>query len=167
MRYAFIRDNEQRYPVTVLCKVFKVSVCVYFGWKVRPESKRAIENRRLLEEIKDIHKGRKRSYGSPRVHGELLARGITCSLNRVARIMRENSIASISKRKFKQTTDSGHNYPIAPNLLDRKFDVPEYSELKEYLLENNPEIRAIARQAERGLCYKARPGKGQGGRRLV
>ena len=123
MRYAFIRDNEQRHRVSVLCRVFKVSVSGYFGWKARPESKRAIENRRLLEAIKDIHKGRRCSYGSPRVHKELLAKGITCSLNRVARIMRENSIASISKRKFKHTTDSGHDYPIAPNLLNREFDV--------------------------------------------
>lgn len=123
MRYAFIRDNEYKHPVSVLCRVFKVSVSGYFGWKARPESKRAIENRRLLEEIKDVHKGRRRSYGSPRVHEELLARGITCSLNRVARIMRENSIASVSKRKFKHTTDSRHDYPIAPNLLDREFDV--------------------------------------------
>lgn len=123
MRYAFIRDNEYKHPVSVLCRVFKVSVSGYFGWKARPESKRAIENRRLLEEIKDVHKGRRRSYGSPRVHEELLARGITCSLNRVARIMRENSIASVSKRKFKHTTDSRHDYPIAPNLLDREFNV--------------------------------------------
>lgn len=123
MRYAFIRDNEHKHPVSVLCRVFRVSVNGYFGWKARPESKRAIENRRLLEEIKDVHKGRRRSYGSPRVHEELLARGITCSLNRVARIMRENSIASVSKRKFKYTTDSRHDYPIAPNLLDREFDV--------------------------------------------
>ena len=57
MRYAFIRNNEQRHPVSVLCRVFKVSMSGYFGWKARPESKRTIENRRLLKEIKDIHNG--------------------------------------------------------------------------------------------------------------
>lgn len=123
MRYAFIRDNERRFPVNVQCRVFGVSVSGYYGWKDRPESGRAKENRRLLEEIRDIHTGRRRSYGSPRVHEELVARGMDCSLNRVARVMRENGIVSISKRKFKHTTDSGHDYPIAPNLLDRNFDV--------------------------------------------
>ena len=88
-----------------------------------------MENRRLLEEIRDIHTGRRRCYGSPKVHEELVARGIACSLNRVARVMRENGIVSISKRKFKQTTDSGHDYPIAPNLLDREFDVPRPDEV--------------------------------------
>jgi putative transposase len=123
VRYAFIRDNERRFPVNVQCRLFGVSVSGYYGWKDRPESGRAKENRRLLEEIRDIHTGRRRSYGSPRVHEELVARGMDCSLNRVARVMRENGIVSISKRKFKHTTDSGHDYPIAPNLLDRNFDV--------------------------------------------
>ena len=123
MRYAFIRDNERNHPVTVLCRVFGVSVSGYYAWKDRPESRRAMENRRLLEEIRDIHTGKRRCYGSPRVYEELFARGITCGLKRVARVMRENGIVSISKRKFKQTTDSRHDYPIAPNLLDRDFDV--------------------------------------------
>jgi transposase InsO family protein len=122
VRYAFIRDNERKYPVNVQCRVFGVSVSGYYGWRDRPESVRAIANRRLLEEIRDIHTGRRRCYGSPRVHEELVGRGMDCSLNRVARVMRENGIVSISKRKFKHTTDSGHDYPIAPNLLNRNFD---------------------------------------------
>ena len=123
MKYKFIRDNESKYPVSVMSKVLSVSRKSYYNWQSRSESKRYRENRRILEEIKRIHTGRKRSYGSPRVHEELLDRGFSCSRKRVARLMREEQIAAKRKRKFKPTTDSKHNYPIAANLLDRNFEV--------------------------------------------
>lgn len=123
MKYKFIRDNESKYPVSVMSKVLGVSRKSYYDWQSRSESKRYRENRRILEEIKGIHTGRKRSYGSPRVHEELLDRGFSCSRKRVARLMREEQIAAKRKRKFKPTTDSKHNYPIAANLLDRNFEV--------------------------------------------
>lgn len=68
----------------------------------------------------------KQNYGSPRIYNALAKAGIVCSENRVARLMRLNNLAAVNKRKFRVTTNSNHKYPVAPNLLQRKFtiDVP-------------------------------------------
>jgi len=103
--------------------VLRVSSSGYYAWRRRPESKRTIDNRCLLTEIKAIHQEKyKRCYGSPRVHEQLIIRGYSCSKNRIARLMRANGIRAVGKRKFKVTTDSNHNKPIAPNILSREFE---------------------------------------------
>jgi len=76
----------------------------------------------LTEEVKEIHADVKARYGSPRMHAELVGRGHECCVNTVARIMREAGITAKTKRKFCQTTDSNHSYPVAENVLDRDFD---------------------------------------------
>ena len=78
-------------------------------------------------EIELSHKASDRTYGSPRVHEDLQEQGIRCGRKRVARLMRENGIRAKQARRFKATTDSDHNDPVAPNLLDREFhvDVPD------------------------------------------
>lgn len=73
--------------------------------------------------IEDIHQQSRQTYGSPRVHDELLDRGVICSKNRVARLMRQHSIAVQRKRKFIRTTDSNHSMPVAPNRLNQQFEV--------------------------------------------
>ncbi len=83
------------------------------------------ENRRLLMEIEQSHKASDRSYGSPRVHEDLQELGIRCGRKRVARLMRENGIRAKHTRRYKATTDSAHSEPVAPNLLDRQFEVAE------------------------------------------
>jgi transposase InsO family protein len=81
----------------------------------------------LVIEIELSHKASDRTYGSPRVHEDLQEQGIRCGRKRVARLMRENGIRAKQARRFKATTDSDHNDPVAPNLLDREFhvDVPD------------------------------------------
>jgi len=75
----------------------------------------------MTERISEIHKGSRSIYGAPRIHETLKARGIRCGLNRVARLMKEAGIRSKVKRKFKATTNSKHDHPIAPNLLNQDF----------------------------------------------
>lgn len=106
----------------MMCRVLKVSRSGFYAWRQRPESKQAKSRRRLIGIIKEIHEESKRSYGSPRVHWELIARGEICCENTVARYMRENDIVAKTKRKFKHTTDSNHSLPVAKNLLDRDSD---------------------------------------------
>lgn len=77
----------------------------------------------MLLKIKNIHSDKRACYGSPRIHAELKEEGERCSRKRVARIMRENNIQAKHKRKFKATTDSQHNLPIAPNLLKQNFKI--------------------------------------------
>jgi putative transposase len=125
VRYGFISENKGRYPVSVMSDVLGVSAKSYYHWLRCPESSRAKENRMILEEIRRIRRGKKRCYGSPRVHRELLDRGFCCSRKRVERLMRENGIRARFKKKFRRTTDSKHDYPVAPNLLKRCFEINE------------------------------------------
>jgi transposase InsO family protein len=80
----------------------------------------------LTEQIETIHQDSRRSYGSPRIYETLAENGVQCGRNRVARLMREVGLAAKQSRKFKIiTTDSHHNDPIAPNLLDRDFSAEQ------------------------------------------
>lgn len=125
MRYGFVRERAGRYPVSALCRTVGVSASGYYAWCDRPESERTRENRRLVAEIREIHAGPRRCYGSPRVHEELVARGIGCSQGRVQRLMRREGIRARYKRRWRATTDSAHAEPVAPDLLARQFDVAE------------------------------------------
>ncbi len=106
-----------------MCEVLKISRSGYYSWLSRPESERHQANRRLLSEIRMVFERSRKTYGSPRVTFELRAQGVLCSENRVTRLMREAGIRAKSKRKYRVTTDSKHNLPVAPNLLNRQFTI--------------------------------------------
>lgn len=112
-----------------MCQVFKVSRSGYYAWLKRPESKRAASNKKLLEDIRKMHKKHRYTYGSPRLTIALKKAGIACSKNRVARLMRENDIYAKTKRKFKATTDSRHDYPVAENLVNQNFAADRQNQL--------------------------------------
>ena len=75
----------------------------------------------LIEEIKKIHEKSRRTYGSPRITEELNDNGIKCGKKRIARIMKKSGVRAKIKRKYKATTNSKHNYPVAENLLKQDF----------------------------------------------
>lgn len=106
-----------------MCRQAGVSRSGYYASRTRPESQRARETRCLLVEIRAIHEESRRTYGSPRVHAELRYRGIRCGVNRVARLMQAAGIRAVSRRRYRHTTDSRHDYPVAPNLLKQDFRV--------------------------------------------
>jgi transposase InsO family protein len=106
-----------------MAKILKITRSRYYACIKRTSSKKEIRDRELLEKIKSIHEKSRKRYGSPKIHEELIKQGERCSRKRVARIMQENGIYAHYKRKFKATTDSGHIYPVAPNILNREFVV--------------------------------------------
>ena len=106
-----------------MCRVLKVSRSGYYEWKDRPESARASANKRLLERIKTVHKDSRETYGVDRVHGQLIAEGASCNRKRVAKLMKDAAIRSKRRKKYKATTDSKHNHPVAANILNRDFTV--------------------------------------------
>ena len=103
--------------------MLEVSRSGYHAWKKRPKSRRRIDNEALLIEIRRVFVENDSNFGSPRIWDDLKKSNIPCSENRIARLMRAAGLMAIHKRKFKATTDSKHNWPVAPNLLERKFDV--------------------------------------------
>ncbi len=105
-----------------MCQVLQVNRSGYYAWLSRPESKRSLENKELLSKIRDIYRNSHRTYGSPRITAGLHDSGYSCSRPRVARLMRVNGIQARTKRKFKVTTNSDHDYPVAPNLLNQNFE---------------------------------------------
>jgi putative transposase len=122
MRFRFIEDRRADYPVTVLCDVLGVSPAGYYAWRSRPESERSAANRDLVEDIRRVHRDTRGRYGSPRIHAELKAQGRGASRGRIERLMHRHGIRAIMARpRWVRTTDSRHDLPIAPNLLDRNF----------------------------------------------
>ncbi len=122
MRFALIDAEKAHYPVAVLCAALEVSRSGYYAWVGRPAPARAKADEQLGVEIAAVHHRSRRTYGSPRVHAELRAKGVHVGKKRVARVMRENGLAARRKRRFRRTTDSNHDSPIAPNVLERDFE---------------------------------------------
>jgi len=104
-----------------MCKVFKVTKSSYYRWFSEGPSDRWKENEALLIAIMDIFEESKDSYGSIRMTRELKERGWNVGQNRIANMMRAAGLHARKPKKFKVTTDSKHNYPVAPNILDREF----------------------------------------------
>jgi len=121
MKYQFITEHRQEFPVVVQCRALQVRPSGYYAWRRRPGSLRARENDRLLEEIREIHSKSRETYGSPRIRAALQDRGYGVSRPRVARLMHKHGIRAKSKRKFKMTTHSKHRYSISPNWVAQNF----------------------------------------------
>jgi putative transposase len=122
MKFSFIQENCGTWPVRMMCAVLGISASGYYARRNRPESKRATANRQLLGEIRRIHIGSSGAYGSPRIHAVLRRTGQPVGRSRVETLMRcagLRGLAALPRRV--RTTDSCHNYPIAPNRLARNF----------------------------------------------
>ena len=124
-KYEFIRHNRKEYKVTRLCDVLEVSTTGFYDWLDRPESKRSRENRALTEKIRHFHQQSREIYGSPKIQEDLIADGETCSVKRVARLMKAADIKSKLARAFVVTTDSKNTLQPAPDRLQRCFSVEE------------------------------------------
>ena len=129
MKYQFIADHRQEFEISTMCRVLVVSRSGYYAWRKRPVSKREMANRKLTEQIEEIHQESRKTYGSPRIWVELVKRGIRCGRHRVARLMRQAKLRAKQSRSFKViTTNSNHAYPVAPNLLAQQFQASQPNE---------------------------------------
>ncbi len=125
MVYEAIEAEKADFSVRMMCRCSEVSASGFYAWTKREPSDHAKRDDELREKIKDIHTESRKTYGSPRVHAELAEEGFDVGRKRVARLMAEEEVVGRSKRAFKKTTDSNHDNPIAPNVLNRDFDVDE------------------------------------------
>jgi transposase InsO family protein len=111
---------KSHHSVLRLCRLFEVSPSGYYDWQNRQlkPGQRAKEDQSLAQEIKTIHAQSRKTYGSPRIADHLRKAGLKHGRNRVARLMKEQDLYGRQKRRYRVcTTDSNHDYPIAPNLL--------------------------------------------------
>ena len=108
-----------------MCKVMQVSRSGYYSWCKQGKSLRQQERERLIPKVKSIHRQTKESYGARRISEELEAQGESCGRTKAATLMQLAGVSAKQRKKFKVTTDSKHNLPVAPNLLNRQFRVKE------------------------------------------
>jgi putative transposase len=111
-----------------LCRVLGVSPSGFYAWRSRPESRHAQEDRRLSVLVKASFEGSRKRYGSPRVHEDLIEQQIHVGRKRVVRVMQEQGLVARARKRFKSTTMSDHDQPVAANLLDRRFQAEAPSE---------------------------------------
>jgi putative transposase len=114
-----IEEMRDQFPLCELCQAFQISRSGYYKWLQAAQGERATENEKIVSEIRAIRTDRKLgSYGSPRMVDELKDRGVVCSKNRVARLMRVNKIKARHKRPFRPRTTIGRSSAQAsPNIL--------------------------------------------------
>jgi len=125
VKYAFIQRHKRIWPIRVQCRVLGVSVSGYHQHLARSREiarRRHLSDEALLVHISAAYAENRGAYGWPRIWRELVKRGIRVGKQRVQRLMQKHGIQARGKRKFRvTTTDSRHNLPIAPNLLNRNF----------------------------------------------
>jgi putative transposase len=122
VKYAWIKENRDQFTVVRMCRVLQVSRTGFSQWRVRAPSKTKVENAVLDAKVATIHEGSGRSYGRPRIVKSLESQGHPVSAERVRKSLNRQGLRPVYKRPYRVTTDSNHKKPIAPNVLDRRFD---------------------------------------------
>lgn len=122
MRYRAIKENAGRYPTALMCRALDVCASGYYAWCSRGPSLREQHNAQLVEEIRRVHRESRCSYGSPSIWRALRAQQVV-GRHRIARLMQQHGIRAKTHRRWRVTTQSKHDHPVAPNLLARQFRV--------------------------------------------
>lgn len=121
-RFRFVDQERAHYPVSLMCRLLKVSRSGYYAWRSRPASQRQIDDEVLLEQIRIFHERSRRTYGAPRIHTDLAEAGVHVGRKRVARLMRQEGLYGVSRRGFRVgTTRRDPDARPAPDRLDRDF----------------------------------------------
>lgn len=116
-----MKANKANFKINTLCQVLGISRSGYYEWLNQKPSVRKLEAERLKNIIHTAYQMSRGVYGYRRVHAEMRVQNISCSLNRVSRLMKQEGLKSKTRRKFRITTDSTHTLPVYPNLLERNF----------------------------------------------
>ena len=124
MKYAFIRDNARALCVARLCRALGVSRGGYYEWRGRGPSTRALQDLRLVGEIRRVHEANRRAYGAVKTWLTLNRQGTICGKHRVARLRRAHDIQAQRTRRFRVTVEHHYTLPPAPNVLEQQFSVP-------------------------------------------
>jgi putative transposase len=121
--------NQARFSVAVMARVLGVSKAGYYAWRQRPPSVHTVADAALLKRVRTVHASSRQTYGAPRVHAELRARGEQHGCKRIARLMRNAGLVGASHRRGATTTRRDTDARPAPDLVDRKFTASRPNQL--------------------------------------
>lgn len=123
MIYTFMYEHRRDFRVNKMAEVLKVCRSGYYQWALNKKTKKEIEDEKFLALIQAEFDKSRKTYGARRISKALQKQGVKIGRFRTERIMAENNIVPKTVTKFKATTNSNHNYPVSPNLLNRNFNV--------------------------------------------
>jgi transposase InsO family protein len=121
VRFAFVQQEKADVPVATLCSVLNISRSGYYAWCERPESAHAQQDRQLRVRVRASFEASRQRYGSPRIWEDLVEDDIHVGRKRVVRLMQEEGLVARVRKRFKSTTMSDHDQPVAANLLNQEF----------------------------------------------
>jgi putative transposase len=124
-----VKAHQARYPVRTLCKLLGVSPSGFYAYVDRAPSRRAVKDAALTERIEALHARSRGTYGSPRIHADLVEEEVHVGRKRVARLMRQACLQGVSRRRSRRTTLRDHDARPAPDLVDRNFTASAPNEL--------------------------------------
>lgn len=126
MIFLFIHDHLAEHTVVKMCEVLVVSTSGYYKWRknlLQNPSEKTLEKEKIHQKISKSFHESYGTYGSPRVHDNLVEWGYALSPKTVARYMKELALRATPRQRYLVTTDSNHTQAIYPNLVNRQFDV--------------------------------------------
>lgn len=130
MKYAYMNAHKTEFDIAAMSSVFEVSTSGYYDWANRDNTAKQQKEYELKRNIENIFNGSRKTYGAPRVFQVLKGMSVGVSKQTVERKMRDMGLRAKTKKKFKvKTTDSNHKNPIAPNILDQRFQAEKPSEV--------------------------------------
>ena len=121
MTFGCIKAEKASFPISRMCRVLEVSQSGFFAWQERPACRCQQQDMVYLAHIRTAVALSNGTYGSPRMHRDLVDESHAIGRHRTARLMRPNQLIARQKRRFKRTMDSEHAWPVAPNLIAQDF----------------------------------------------
>jgi putative transposase len=116
-----MKKQRRHYPIKLMARILNVSRSGFYAWTKRSPSARQLRDNAVKPLIEAEHKRYRKTYGSVRLQKELAKGGTVIGRDHISRLRRELGLKCIQKKKFKATTNSKHELPIEPNLLDQDF----------------------------------------------
>src|SRR5260221_2531463 len=120
VKFALVDAGKAEHPVASMCSLLGVSRSGFYAWKDRPRSHHTVEDERLRVLIRESYEQSRKTYGSPRVHFDLAENDVHVSRKPVARLMQQDDLVARRRRRYKCTTMSDHDQPVAAKILDRR-----------------------------------------------
>jgi transposase InsO family protein len=121
VRFAFIAVERAEHSVTILCRCVRVTRGGFYAWLKRPPSHHTDEDTRLRVLVRVAFEESRQRDGSPRIHAELQDQDVHVSRKRVVRLMQQEGLKARARKRYKSTTMSDHDEPVAANLLQQDF----------------------------------------------